>query len=195
MYEKINKFMEDMSVGTRANKEQIIVDQHYGISDLSGFQSMQTPSNNSLFNMGTPTNWKTPMPSQPGSSNWQSQMPLYTPTLNWQPPISSHPRDVGLCNPNKLDRARREQPPSVYMQSPYTDLPPTTVLPKKRVDKTKKKCKNANVSPLNLRNAFAYDNVYMPINAGGNHWVTGAVNLPNSIFYVFDSMESHETRL
>ncbi|GKC76969.1 phospholipase-like protein, partial [Tanacetum coccineum] len=105
--------------------------------------------------------------------------------------------------------ARREQRPSVYMKSPYTDLPPTTVLPKKRVDKTKKKCKNANVSPLNLGNAFAYDNlggddvvimgvrilVYMPINAGGNHWVTGAVNLPNSIFYVFDSMESQGTRL
>ncbi|GKD15415.1 hypothetical protein Tco_1199822 [Tanacetum coccineum] len=149
MYEKMNKFMEDMSVGTGANKEQIIVDQHYGISDLCGFQSMQggpssfqTPANNSFFNMGTPTNWQTPMPSHPGSSNWQSQMPLYTPTPNWQPPISSHPRDAGLCNP-----------------SPYTDLPPTTVLPKKQVDKTKKKCKNANVSLLNIGNAFAYDNV------------------------------------
>ncbi|GKB28132.1 phospholipase-like protein [Tanacetum coccineum] len=132
-------------------------------------------------------------------------MPLYTPTPNWQPLIPSHPRDAGLCN-----------------SSPYTDLPPTTVLPKKRVDKTKKKCKNANVSPLNLGNAFAYDNlggddvvimgvrdtgiyftyqnvdpnkVYMPINAGGNHWVTGVANLPNTIFYVFDSMESQGTRL
>ncbi|GJW48566.1 phospholipase-like protein [Tanacetum coccineum] len=118
-----------------------------------------TPANNSFFNMGTPTNWQTPMPSHPGSSNWQSQMPSYTPTPNWQPPIPSHPGDAGLCDPNKLDRARREQRPSVYMQSPYTHLPPTTVLPKKRVDKTKKKCKNDNVSPLNLGNAFAYDNV------------------------------------
>ncbi|GKD91519.1 phospholipase-like protein, partial [Tanacetum coccineum] len=39
------------------------------------------------------------------------------------------------------------------------------------------------------------DWVYMPINAGGNHWVTGAVYLPNSLFYVFDSMHSEETRL
>ncbi|GJR38552.1 hypothetical protein Tco_1214236 [Tanacetum coccineum] len=69
-------------------------------------------------------------------------MPLYTPTPNWQPPIPSHPRDACLCN-----------------SSPYTDLPPTTVLPKKWVDKTKKKYKNANVSPLNLGNAFAYDNL------------------------------------
>nr|GEV33186.1 phospholipase-like protein [Tanacetum cinerariifolium] len=32
------------------------------------------------------------------------------------------------------------------------------------------------------------DWVYMPINAGGNHWVTGAINLPNSKFYVLDSL-------
>ncbi|GJX94173.1 hypothetical protein Tco_0348759 [Tanacetum coccineum] len=97
--------MEDMSVGTGANKEPIIVDQHYGISDLSGFQSIQggpsyfqTPANNSFFNMGTPTNWQTPMPSQPGSSNWQSQMPAYTPTPNWQPLIPLHPGDAGLLH-------------------------------------------------------------------------------------------------
>ncbi|GKD29080.1 phospholipase-like protein [Tanacetum coccineum] len=36
--------------------------------------------------------------------------------------------------------------------------------------------------------------VYMPINVGGVHWVTGAINLADSIFYVFDSMES-ETRM
>ncbi|GJZ10100.1 phospholipase-like protein [Tanacetum coccineum] len=32
--------------------------------------------------------------------------------------------------------------------------------------------------------------VYMPINVGGVHWVTRAINLVDSIFYVFDSMES-----
>ncbi|GKD33604.1 phospholipase-like protein [Tanacetum coccineum] len=140
IFDKMNKFMEDMSVGTGANKEPIIVDQHYGISDLSGFQSIQggpssfqTPANNSFFTMGKPINWQTSMSSQPDSSNWQSQMPAYTPTLNWQPPIPSHPGDAGLCDPNKLERPRREQRPSVYMQSPYTPLPPTTELPKKRV--------------------------------------------------------------
>ncbi|GJW90943.1 phospholipase-like protein [Tanacetum coccineum] len=34
------------------------------------------------------------------------------------------------------------------------------------------------------------DWVYMPINAGGDHWVTGAINLPNSRFYVFVSLHS-----
>ncbi|GJS29903.1 hypothetical protein Tco_0490523 [Tanacetum coccineum] len=94
IFEKMKKYMEELNVGTGANREPIIADQHYGISDLSGFQSIQagpssfqTPTNNSIFNMGTPTNWQTSMPSQPGSSNWQSKMPAYTPTPNWQPPI------------------------------------------------------------------------------------------------------------
>ncbi|GKB70764.1 phospholipase-like protein [Tanacetum coccineum] len=160
----------------------------------------------------------TPMPSQPSSSNWQSQMSAYTPNPNWQPPIPSHSVDTGLCDP----RPRRVHRPSVYMQSPYTPLPATTELPKKRVGRTKKNPKNDNLSPLNLGNAFAHDNVggdgvlimgehdtgvyftyenvdpnkvYMPINVGENHWVTGAVNLPHSIFYVFDSMESERTKL
>ncbi|GJX88660.1 phospholipase-like protein [Tanacetum coccineum] len=100
-----------------------------------GPSSFQTQTNNSIFNMGTPTNWQTSMPSQPGSSNWQSQMPAYTPTPNWQPLIPSHPGDARLCDPVVL----------------------------------------------------------CPINVGGNHWVTGAVNLPHSFFYVFDSMESERT--
>nr|GEV85542.1 phospholipase-like protein [Tanacetum cinerariifolium] len=76
IFEKMNKFMEVMSVGTGANKEPIIVDQHYRIINLSGFQSIQggpsyfqTSGNNSSFNMGTPINWQTKArPSQPGSS-------------------------------------------------------------------------------------------------------------------------------
>ncbi|GKD43597.1 phospholipase-like protein, partial [Tanacetum coccineum] len=137
IFEKIKKYMEELNGGTGANREPIIADQHYGISDLSGSQSIQgapssfqTPTNNSIFNMGTPTNWKTSIPSQPGSSNWQSQMPAYTPTPNWQPLIPSHPGDAG---PNILERPRRVQRPSVYIQSPYTPLPATTELHKKRV--------------------------------------------------------------
>ncbi|GJS83937.1 phospholipase-like protein [Tanacetum coccineum] len=33
--------------------------------------------------------------------------------------------------------------------------------------------------------------VYMPIHAGGDHWVTGAINLPHSTFLVLDSLSSH----
>ncbi|GKB59651.1 phospholipase-like protein [Tanacetum coccineum] len=81
MYEKMSRFMEDTRVGPvpQANKEPIIADQHYGISDLSGFQSYQgVPSpfqslenNSSFFNMATPSNLQTPV-----QSNWQTP-------LNW----------------------------------------------------------------------------------------------------------------
>nr|GEZ34328.1 hypothetical protein [Tanacetum cinerariifolium] len=37
--------------------------------------------------------------------------------------------------------------------------------------------------------------VYMPINAEGVHWVTGAINLADSIFYVFDFMKSESRML
>ncbi|GJV80435.1 phospholipase-like protein [Tanacetum coccineum] len=53
----------------------------------------------------------------------------------------------------------REVRPSMYRRTLYMDFPPTTVLPKKHGDKTKNKVKNANVSPLNLGNAFANENV------------------------------------
>ncbi|GJT03738.1 hypothetical protein Tco_0838200 [Tanacetum coccineum] len=168
--------------------EPIIADQHYGISDLSGFQSIQggpspfqTPTNNSIFNMGTPTNWQTSMPSQPGSSNWQSQMPAYTPTPNWQPPIPSHPGDAGLCDP----RPRRVQRPSVYIQSPYTPLPATTELPKKRVGRTKKNSKNDNLSPLNLGNAFAHDNV-----GGDDVLITGIHD--TGIYFTYENVDPNK---
>ncbi|GJW26681.1 putative ribonuclease H-like domain-containing protein [Tanacetum coccineum] len=86
-------------------------------------------------------------------------MPSHSATPNWQTPIPSHPHDAGLLNPNILNRERREVRASMYRQTPYMDLPPTTVLPKKHDDKTNNKVKNANVSPLNLGNTFADDNV------------------------------------
>ncbi|GJS08560.1 phospholipase-like protein [Tanacetum coccineum] len=223
--------------------------------------------------------WQPHMPSHPGTSNWQSQMPSHSGTQNLQTPILSHPYDAGLLNPNIFNQERREHHPNIYRQSPYMDLPPSIVLPKKQGDKTKNKVKNANVSPLNLGNAFADDNVggdnvmllggqftgnylvydnvdpsktellirerpqdarwtmsksgtvsvhpenkqfmirtdqhiietldgstrpyptwkdidwvYMPIHVAGNHWVTGAVYLPTSLLYVFDSMHSEGTK-
>ncbi|GKD44617.1 hypothetical protein Tco_1269262 [Tanacetum coccineum] len=57
MFEKMHKFMEDMNV------EQ-------GVP--SPFQTH--PNSSSFFNIGTPTHWQTPRPSQHGSSNWQAQM-------------------------------------------------------------------------------------------------------------------------
>nr|GEW56976.1 hypothetical protein [Tanacetum cinerariifolium] len=252
-----------------------------------GSSSFPAQGNNSFFedvqatpsyghNMAT-SNWQTPMPSHLGTSNWQTHMPSRLATPNWQTPMTSHHHDTGLFNLNILNRARREARQRMYMLSPYTNLHPSTIVPKKHGDKTKNKSKNANLSAFNLRNAFdeknvrgddvmflgehdtghclvyenvdpskvrrgdyidciefmldmydvyldchimgyivpdyfwhqlvpnlcmpgghslkwAYqegwlsDDVYMPVNAGGNHWVTSATDLAASLFYVYDSL-------
>nr|GEV61274.1 phospholipase-like protein [Tanacetum cinerariifolium] len=72
----------------------------------------------------------------------------------------------------------KEVRPSMYRRTPYMDLPPTTVLPKKRSDKTKNKVKNANVSPLNLGNAFVDENV-----GGGDVMFLGEHDTGNYLVY------------
>nr|GEY39205.1 phospholipase-like protein [Tanacetum cinerariifolium]GEY39208.1 phospholipase-like protein [Tanacetum cinerariifolium] len=41
MYEKLTRFIEDMRRVPEANTTSIITDQHFGVSDMSGFQSYQ----------------------------------------------------------------------------------------------------------------------------------------------------------
>ncbi|GJT27354.1 transposase, MuDR, MULE transposase domain protein [Tanacetum coccineum] len=60
---------------------------------------------------------------------------------------------------NIPNRGRREQFPSKYKLTPFMEQPPTTILPKERVNKTKNKGTKANLSPLNLGGAFEDDNV------------------------------------
>nr|GEU41790.1 reverse transcriptase domain, reverse transcriptase zinc-binding domain protein [Tanacetum cinerariifolium] len=222
-YEKVHKFMEDMNI------------------DPGGPLSFQKHlNNNSFFNIGTPTNWQTPMSSQPGSSNCQSPIPSHMGNPILQPPIGRHHDVTGLFDQNILNPKRRERRPSIYKQSPYMEQPHSTVLPKKRGNKTKNNVKKSNLSSLNLGNALDDDNeggddvmflgakftgwlsgehmnswmellietdqhgigtldgstrpyptwndvnwVFMPIHVGGNHWVTGEIDLPNSHVYVF----------
>nr|GEX53740.1 hypothetical protein [Tanacetum cinerariifolium] len=172
----------------QAQPDPIIVAQHFGLRDLSGFQSLQggpstfhMPTNSSFFDVGqagpsygynadTPTNWQTPMasatpylknpfPSHLGTSNWESQMPSQSANLNWQPPIQAHQHDDVLFNPNIMNRPRREHHPNIYRKSPYNDFPLSTVLSKKRGGKIKNKGKEANVSPYNLGKAFNDEDV------------------------------------
>nr|GEU89998.1 phospholipase-like protein [Tanacetum cinerariifolium] len=192
--EEMRKFRQEMNVQPvrQENKEPIIVEQHYGLSDFTEFQSMQGgPSlfqrhvNSSYFNMGTPPNFQTPMPSQPGSSDCQRQMPTQSATQYWQPHISSQPGSYysfgqvpshmgrpnlqttnethhhvdGIFDQNILNRGKKEQFPSKYKLTPFMEQPPNTILPKQCVNKTKNKSKKANLSPLNLGGAFEDDNV------------------------------------
>nr|GEY67071.1 hypothetical protein [Tanacetum cinerariifolium] len=152
MYGKMTRFMEDMRQVPEANTTPIIADQHFGVSDISGFQSYQS-------NWLSPLNWQTPNPSYLGTPNSQPPIPSQPGTSNWQNPVTSRRQDAGILDPNLCDRARRKPQSSVYMPSPYTVLPPTTVLTKKKIDKTKKKGKTKKLSPLNLGNNFADKNV------------------------------------
>nr|GEZ75421.1 hypothetical protein [Tanacetum cinerariifolium] len=52
-----------------------------------------------------------------------------------------------------------DQFPSKCKLNPFMEQPPTLILPKKHVNKTKDKGKKANLSPLNLGGAFEEDNV------------------------------------
>ncbi|GJW94969.1 phospholipase-like protein [Tanacetum coccineum] len=108
MYEKITRFMEDTRRVPESNTTPIIPDQHFGVSDISGFQSYQglpsafhTLANNSSFlNMATPSNWQTPNQSNWLSpSNWQTPNPSYLGTPNSQPPIPSQHGTSNLQNP------------------------------------------------------------------------------------------------
>nr|GEU30882.1 copia protein [Tanacetum cinerariifolium] len=51
---------------------------------------------------------------------------------------------------NIPNRGKRKQLPSKYLVTPFTAHPPTTMVPKQRVSKTKNKGKKANLSLLNL---------------------------------------------
>nr|GEW86371.1 transposase, MuDR, MULE transposase domain protein [Tanacetum cinerariifolium] len=170
---------EDMNAEQlrQANKGPIIVSQHYVISDLSEFPSMQVhPNSSSFLNIGTPTNWQTPMsiklakpdsdavghslfwqltfPSHPGTYNWKSQIPSHMGNLNLEPPIKRHHNAVGLFNQNILNQRKREHRPSFYKRILYMEQPPTDVLPKQCGNKNKNNVMKANLSPLNLGNGF-----------------------------------------
>nr|GEX70379.1 phospholipase-like protein [Tanacetum cinerariifolium] len=121
MYEKMIRFVKDMRWVPEANMLHIIADQHFGVSDISEFQSYQgVPSafhtlanNSSFFNMATPSNlqtpnqsnwlspsnWHTPNPSYLGTSNSQPPIPSQPGTSNWQNPMTSLRQDAGILDP------------------------------------------------------------------------------------------------
>ncbi|GJR45213.1 hypothetical protein Tco_1313316 [Tanacetum coccineum] len=77
--------------------------------------------------------------------------------------VPLHSRRIQIAAPssilNILNRRKREQRPSYYKQYPYMEQPPTTILPKQHGNKKKNNVTKTNLSPLNLGNAFADENV------------------------------------
>nr|GEW52473.1 hypothetical protein [Tanacetum cinerariifolium] len=211
-------------------------------------------------------------------------VPTHMGRPNLQTTIETHHDVDGIFDQNILNRGKKEQFPRKYKLTSFMEQPPTTILPKQRVNKTKNKGKNANLAPLNLGGAFEDDNVeennvtflgsqfdgnfliyenvdptkhmnswmellirrrnakanwtvaytgtisvhpennrfiiptdqhvigtldgttrpypawndvdwvFMPIHVVGNHWATGVIHLPNSYFYVFDSMYNEQNK-
>nr|GEV72288.1 hypothetical protein [Tanacetum cinerariifolium] len=181
--EQTLKFKEEMNARSvrQENTVPINVRQHYEFSDFSQFQSMQGGlssfkghANSLFFNMGTPSNFRTPMQSEPGLCDWQRQMPEQSASQYWQPSpqpgsyysfgqVPSHigrltlqttietQHDVhGLVDQNILNRGKWRQLPSKYLVTPFTEQPPTTIVPKQRVFKNKNKGKKVNLSRVNL---------------------------------------------
>nr|GEU89099.1 hypothetical protein [Tanacetum cinerariifolium] len=209
------------------------------------------------------------IPAQPATPYCQPVFPSYSSTYNWQspilshmgnpnlePPIKRHHDVAGLFNQNILNPGKREQRLSFYKRTPYMKQPLITILPKQRGNKNKNNVMKANLSPLNLGNAFHNKNeggadvkredyvnytkflndpdqiyldcymkgysipvtfwqqlvphlcmpdidartsvgwlseeVFLPIHVGGNHWVMGVIDLPNSHVYVFDYLRNEE---
>nr|GEV67705.1 hypothetical protein [Tanacetum cinerariifolium] len=58
-----------------------------------------------------------------------------------------------------MNRERRVVRPSMYFQSPYTNLPDTTTALKKRPDKSKNKARNGKAPAFDFGNADFDDNV------------------------------------
>nr|GEZ37904.1 RNA-directed DNA polymerase, eukaryota [Tanacetum cinerariifolium] len=217
MYEKITRFIEDMRRVPEANTTPIIANQHFGVSDISGFQRYQgVPSafhtlanNNSFFNMATPLNLQTPNQSNWLSpSSWQTPNQSYLGTPNSQPPIPSQPDDVTITDVHQTDnyfnyetvdpdkiliRERTENANWTLAKSSTICLHPENNRFMILTDPHNIRTLDGSVRPFPSWNDVTW--VYMPINAGGVHWVTGVINLTDSIFYVFDSMESESRML
>nr|GEW47598.1 hypothetical protein [Tanacetum cinerariifolium] len=206
IYGKMTRFIEDIRRVPEANTTPIIADQHFGVSDISGFQSYQgVPSalhtlanNSSFFNMATPSNLQTPNQSNWLSpSKWQTPNPSYLGTPNSQPPIPSQPGTSNWQKPGDISSSGcwNIGPDDVTItgvQQTDNYFNYETVDPDKHMDSWIQILIRERTE---MSIGTCLNRVYMPINARGVHWVTGAINLADSIFYVFDSMKSESRML
>nr|GEZ01522.1 phospholipase-like protein [Tanacetum cinerariifolium] len=83
-------------------------------------------------------------------SQLQMQVPSHIGRQNLQITIETQYDVDGIVDQNIPNRGKRQPLPSKYLVTPFTAQPPTTMVPKQRVSKTKNKGKKANLSLVNL---------------------------------------------
>ncbi|GJY62434.1 hypothetical protein Tco_0463091 [Tanacetum coccineum] len=93
--EEMRKFRQEMNVQPvrQENKEPIIVEKHYGLSDFSQFQSMQGGPSSFQGHMSAQSatqNWQPGISSQPGSYYSFGQVPSHMGRPNLQTTIETH---------------------------------------------------------------------------------------------------------
>nr|GFA09486.1 phospholipase-like protein [Tanacetum cinerariifolium] len=124
MYEKLTRFMEDMRRVPEANTTPIIADQHFGVSDISGFQSnqgvssalirWQTTTHSLIYQRHQICNRQI---SQIGCLHQigkhlinrisvlqipKPSIPSQPGTSNWQNPMTSRRQDAGILDPVQI---------------------------------------------------------------------------------------------
>ncbi|GJZ58491.1 phospholipase-like protein [Tanacetum coccineum] len=190
MYEKMSRFMEDMRVGPvpQANKEPIIADQHYGII----IYVIGKEGNTNRVYMLSPYTVLPPttvLPKKRTDKTKKKSKAAKLSPLN----LGNTFIDENVSREDILIREREENDNWTLSKSGTICLHPENnsfmILTDPHIIGTLDGSMRPYPSWKNV------NWVYMPINAGGVHWVTGAINLADSIFYVFDSMESESRML
>ncbi|GJS49344.1 hypothetical protein Tco_0599465 [Tanacetum coccineum] len=160
-YKIMNSMNKNFKEGLNASsmpgpmKAPFEVREHFGLSDLSGFQNTEcgpqlfTTQASGSFLEGTQT---TPTyPRTPHIGTTMSQPGFASCSSRYLPSHPDTPRDV--FGVDAMQRAKRDTRPSKYFLSPYRPLPETTIAPTKRVNNNRKTMRNDEISPFDLANA------------------------------------------
>nr|GEU60289.1 phospholipase-like protein [Tanacetum cinerariifolium] len=196
MYEKITRFMEDMRRVPEANTTPIIVDQHFGTDNYLNYETVDPDkvTRDAYVTM-------TEFPLDPYDIYLDCYMKGYKLSSFFWPQLVPHlctyrrerSWSEGWLSSDILIREMIENANWTLAKSGTLCLHQENNRFMILTDPHNIKTLDGSVRPFPSWNDVTW--VYMPINVGGVHWVTGAINLADSIFYVSDSMESESRML
>nr|GEY36681.1 phospholipase-like protein [Tanacetum cinerariifolium] len=185
--EEMLKFREEMNARPvrQENTVPINVGQHYGFSDFSQFQSMRVPSH-----IGRP-NFQTTIKTQHYVDGIVDQVRRGNYTSTWHP--------IGWLSVEHMNSwmellIRRRNAKANWTVA-YTGTISVHSENNRFIIPTDQHVigtLDGTMRPYPAWNDV--DWVFMPIHVVGNHWATGVIHLPNSHFYMFDSMYNEQNK-